>query len=55
MHDGVLGGMTRLPNATGWVIRLLANDGGALARGLDAAFAYAFEALIGTMPARRRK
>ncbi len=52
---GVLGGMTRLPNATGWVIRLLANDGGALARGLDAAFAYAFEALIGTMPARRRK
>ena len=52
---GVLGGMTRLPNAAGWVVRLLATDGGALARGLDVAFAFGFEAVLGTMPARRRK
>ena len=57
MLDGacVLGGVTRLPNAAGWAIRLLATDGGALARGLDAAFALCFEALLGTKPARRRK
>ncbi len=52
---GVLGGMTRLPNAVGWAIRLLATDGGALARGLDTAFAFGFEALLDTKPARRRK
>ena len=52
---GVLGGVTRLPNAAGWAIRLLALDGGALARGLDAAFALGFEALLGMRPARRRK
>lgn len=52
---GVLGGMTRLPNAAGWVMRVLATDGGALARGLDAGFAFGFEALLGTKPARRRK
>ncbi len=52
---GVLGGITRLPNAAGWAVRLLATDGGALARGLDAAFAFGFEALLGARPARRRK
>ena len=52
---GVLGGVSRLPNAAGWAIRLLATDGGALARGLDAAFALGFEALLGMRPARRRK
>ena len=52
---GVLGGITRLPNAVGWSIRLLTADGGALARGLDAAFAFGFEVLLGTKPARRRK
>ena len=54
-ETGVLSGITRLPNAAGWAIRLLAKDGGALARGLDAAFAFGFEALLGTRPARRRK
>ncbi len=52
---GVLSGITRLPNAAGWAIRLLATDGGALGRGLDAAFAFGFEALLGMRPARRRK
>jgi hypothetical protein len=34
---------------------VLAANGGALARGLETAFAIAFEALIGAPPTRRRK
>ena len=52
---GVLAGASRLPNHAGWGVRLLASDGGRLARGLEIAFAIGFEALIGCAPARRRK
>jgi urease accessory protein len=52
---GCVGGFSKLPNATGIGGRVLAANGGALARGLEAAFAIAFEALIGVPPARRRK
>lgn len=52
---GVLSGASRLPNQAGWGIRLLAADGGQLARGLELAFAIGFEALTGCAPARRRK
>jgi urease accessory protein len=48
-------GVTRTPHELGVAIRMLAPDGGALARGLDLAFAVAFEALLGFPPARRRK
>jgi urease accessory protein len=52
---GCTAGMSRLPNHAGIGGRILAADGGALARGLEIAFAVAFEALIGVPPARRRK
>jgi urease accessory protein len=52
---GVLSGASRLPNEAGWSVRLLAEGGGSLARGLELAFATGFEALTGCMPARRRK
>jgi urease accessory protein len=52
---GCAAGLSRLPNDAGLGGRILAADGGALARGLQAAFAAAFEALIGLPPARRRK
>lgn len=52
---GCLAGVSTLPNRAGSVVRLLAADGGALSRGLDAAFETAFEALLGIAPARRRK
>jgi len=52
---GVLAGASRLPNQAGWSVRLLAADGGRLARGLDLMFALGFEALTGCVPARRRK
>ena len=48
-------GISKLPNDAGVGGRILAANGGTLARGLEAAFAIAFEALIGTPPARRRK
>ena len=47
--------LSKLPNDAGIGGRVLAANGGALARGLEAAFAVAFEALIGVPPARRRK
>lgn len=50
-----VGGFSRLPNDAGIGGRVLAVNGGTLARGLEAAFAIAFEALIGVPPARRRK
>jgi len=52
---GCLAGMSPAPNRAGAAIRILAPDGGTLVRGLDAAFALAFEALVGVAPARRRK
>jgi urease accessory protein len=52
---GCVGGFSKLPNDAGIGGRALAANGGALARGLEAAFAIAFEALIGVPPARRRK
>jgi len=48
-------GISKLPNDAGIGGRILATNGGALARGLEIAFAIAFEALIGILPARRRK
>jgi urease accessory protein len=52
---GCVAGFSKLPNNAGIGSRVLAADGGALTRGLEAAFAIAFEALIGVPPARRRK
>jgi urease accessory protein len=52
---GCVAGFSKLPNDAGIGGRVLAANGGALARGLEAAFAIAFEALIGAPPARRRK
>lgn len=52
---GCIAGISRLPNNAGVGGRILAADGGALARGLETAFAVAFEAMIGVPPARRRK
>jgi urease accessory protein len=52
---GCVAGLSKLPNDAGVGGRILAADGGALARGLQAAFTAAFEALIGVPPARRRK
>jgi urease accessory protein len=48
-------GISKLPNDAGIGGRILAADGGALRRGLEVAFAIAFEALIGIPPARRPK
>ena len=52
---GCVAGISKLPNKAGIGGRILAANGGALARGLETAFAIAFEALIGVLPARRRK
>ena len=52
---GCLAGVTRAPHELGYAVRILAPDGGTLARGLDQAFALAFGALLGVAPARRRK
>jgi urease accessory protein len=52
---GCLAGFSALPNKAGLGGRVLAADGGVLARGLEAAFAIAFEAVFGVAPARRRK
>jgi len=52
---GCVAGISKLPNDAGVGGRILAANGGALARGLEAAFAAAFEALIGVPPIRRRK
>ena len=52
---GCLSAATTLPNGAGRLVRCLAPDGGALRKGLEAGFAVAFTALIGTAPAVRRK
>jgi len=52
---GCLAGFSALPNKAGLGSRVLAANGGALARGLEAAFVIAFESLLGVPPVRRRK
>lgn len=52
---GCLAGVSAAPGNSGYGARLLAPDGGTLARGLALAFALAFEALTGAPPAPRRK
>jgi urease accessory protein len=52
---GCVAGFSKLPNNAGIGSRVLAANGGALARGLEAAFAVAFQALMAVPPARRRK
>lgn len=50
-----LAGASPAPNQAGMVMRLLAPDGGALARGVEAAFHVAAGAALGVDLARRRK
>lgn len=52
---GCLAGLSPAPDGIGVSARILAPDGGALARGLAVGFACAFEALTGFAPAPRRK
>jgi urease accessory protein len=52
---GCLSGTSPAPNDAGLVMRLLAPDGGTLARGLEAAFHVAGQAALGCAMARRRK
>ena len=52
---GCIAGFSKLPNDAGIGSRVLAANGGALKRGLETAFAVAFEALTGAAPGRRRK
>jgi urease accessory protein len=52
---GCVAGLSKLPNYAGIGGRILAESGGVLASGLEAAFAVAFEALVGVPPARRRQ
>ncbi len=52
---GCLSGASSAPNGCGLVMRLLAPDGGTLARGMEAAFHVAAQAALGIELARRRK
>lgn len=52
---GCLAGATAAPNDSGIAMRLLARDGGTLARGIEAAFGVAARAALRTEIARRRK
>jgi urease accessory protein len=52
---GCLAGASSAPNGAGLVMRILAPDGGALARGMEAAFHVAARAALGVELARRRK
>jgi urease accessory protein len=52
---GCLSGASAAPNGAGQVMRILAPDGGTLARALEAAFHVAGRAALGTDLARRRK
>ncbi len=54
-ETGCLSGISALPNDAGVAIRLLAPDGGRLARGLHIGFFACFQAIFGTKPAPRRK
>jgi urease accessory protein len=52
---GCLAGASEAPNDAGLVLRMLAPDGGALARGIEAAFHAAGHAALGAALSRRRK
>jgi urease accessory protein len=52
---GCIAGASHAPNGAGIAMRLLAGDGGALARGIEAAFHVAGQAALGIALARRRK
>lgn len=52
---GALAGASRAPNEAGLVLRMLAPDGGTLARAMEAAFHVAAAAVLGVSLARRRK
>ncbi|WP_454643772.1 urease accessory protein UreD [Bradyrhizobium liaoningense] len=52
---GCLAGASEAPNSAGLVMRILAPDAGALARGIEAAFHVAAAAALGVQLARRRK
>lgn len=52
---GCLAGVTTAPNGAGLAMRLLAPDGGALTRGIEAAFHVAARAALGVELAPRRK
>jgi urease accessory protein len=54
-RSGALGGCSVAPNSAGLILRILAPDGGVLARALDAAFHVAARAALGVPLARRRK
>jgi urease accessory protein len=54
-RHGCLGGCSLAPNDAGLVMRILAPDGGALARAMEAAFHVAGRAALGAELARRRK
>jgi urease accessory protein len=54
-HCGALAGCSLAPNGAGLLLRILAPDGGALTRALDAAFHVAARAALGVALARRRK
>jgi urease accessory protein len=54
-HCGALAGCSLAPNSAGLILRMLAPDGGALARALDATFHVAACATLGVPLARRRK
>jgi urease accessory protein len=52
---GCLAAASAAPHGAGLAVRLLAPDGGQLARALDLVFSLAAEAMLGFRPARRRK
>jgi urease accessory protein len=52
---GCLAGVSAAPNGAGLAMRLLAPDGGALIRGIEAAFHVAARAALGVELAQRRK
>jgi urease accessory protein len=52
---GCLAGVSAAPNSAGLAMRLLAPDGGALSRGIEAAFHVAARAALGVALAPRRK
>jgi urease accessory protein len=54
-RHGCLAGASTAPNGAGQVMRILAPDGGTLARALEAAFHVASRAALGVNLARRRK
>lgn len=54
-HCGCLSGASAAPNGAGIAMRLLAPDGGTLARGIEAVFHVAAKAALGFDLARRRK